>query len=205
MSPLPRRLAGALTLALALAILPGCRGDDPDDSPGGPSEPTPLLAPFQGAWQPDPDKSLALALAATRPAPTSSTPPAVAPVSPSRSMFATHPEMKLTNNVAVLNGLLWGEYRFFALHSHGDTVCGKAWHHEDRHDPGDMDKYLVRLRRVGGDLHFSYRVCEDSADPNDPDVATTPLTAGSADTCTADTEKDPPWRPWVTIVFVRMK
>jgi len=44
---------------------------------------------------------------------------------------------------------------------------------------------------------------EDAADPNDPEVATPPPLAGSAATCTADAEKDPPWSAWRTYVFER--
>jgi hypothetical protein len=64
-----------------------------------------------------------------------------------------------------------------------------------------MDKYVVRLQFHDADLWLSSRVPEDAADPSDPEVASPPPLAGSANTCTADTLKDPPWSPWRTYVF----
>jgi len=113
-----------------------------------------------------------------------------------------HPDMTLQGDIAILNGgAAEGEYAFYALHAHPQFACGKAWHHEDRHDPGDMDKYVVRLQRHDADLWLSARVPEDAADPSDPEVASPPPLAGSATTCTADTLKDPPWSPWRTYIF----
>jgi hypothetical protein len=52
-------------------------------------------------------------------------------------------------------------------------------------------------------LYLTIRTHQDAADPNDPEVVTTPILAGSATTCTADAEKDPPWSPWRTYIFDR--
>lgn len=52
-----------------------------------------------------------------------------------------HPDLKINGDQAV--GDDHSEYRFFRMHQHGDYVCGNAWHHEDRFDPGDMSKCYV--------------------------------------------------------------
>jgi hypothetical protein len=89
------------------------------------------------------------------------------------------------------------------LHQHNQWVCGKAWYHEDRHDPGDMSKCFVRLEIVNADLHFSLRQQDGVLNLNDPDLTNMPITAGSASACTADAAADPPWSPWTTYVFIR--
>ena len=72
-----------------------------------------------------------------------------------------------------------------------------------RHDPGDMDKYLIRLEVKNNQLYLTFRVPEDAADPDDPDVTKTPLLDGNAATCNADALTNPPWSPWRTYVFDR--
>jgi len=66
--------------------------------------------------------------------------------------------------------LLGGEYDLFALHQHDQIVCGKAWHHEDPGDPGDMSKAWVRLESVEYELHLHVKM-GDSPDLADPDHA----------------------------------
>ena len=103
--------------------------------------------------------------------------------------YPLHADMSINGNVAVLKGSPEGEYFFFAVHPHGQWLCGKAWHHEDRHDPGDMTKCYVRLELKDQDLHLSVRM-EDSDNPNDPDLTKLPAAAGSAGTCRADAAPD---------------
>jgi len=185
----------ATILGVAL-LFSACDKPPGSGSPFGNSTPAPLLQPFQGAWQFDLEKTLALwkeegvdekEIAQAR--------------SISR-LFPVHPNLKIQNNVAVLPGSPEGEYFFFALHQHDQWVCGKAWHHEDREDPGDMSKCYVRLELKGADLHMAQRLEEDAADPNDPDVTTQPPT-GSASTCGADAAPATAWSPWRSYIFVR--
>lgn len=117
--------------------------------------------------------------------------------------FPVHADMNIQNDTALLPGTVAGSYQFFALHAHNQWACGKAWHHEDVNDPGDMDKYLVRLELRDADLHLSVRTHDSAADPADPDVTNMPLTANSASNCPADAGPTPPWSPWRTYVFVR--
>jgi hypothetical protein len=110
--------------------------------------------------------------------------------------------MKLTGNTAIIAGIAEGDYRFYALHPHGQAVCGKAWLRNDRNAdwlaPSTM---LARLELRNGDLYLSLREHEDQADPSEPEVANPPITAGSAITCTADSRPNPPWSPWRTYIF----
>ena len=168
--------------------------------PFGPPVMTPIMQPFQGAWRFSLAKTLALWQAEGVPA------AEIAQAKTLAASFALHPDMTITGDTAVLSPLpLVGEYKFFALHPHNQWVCGKAWHHEDRNDPGDMSKLLARLKLDAADLHVAQRVDENSADPNDPDVTKLPTLAGSAATCTADAAPDPPWSPWRTYVFEKVQ
>jgi hypothetical protein len=197
-------ISRALVVSLIL-VLAGC-DKSPAGSASSPSSGSsgssaaaaaPILQPFQGPWRFSLAKTLAYWQAKGVPA------SEIAQARATAKSFPLHPDMSIQNDTAVLPGMIEGEYRFFALHPHNQWVCGKAWHHEDRHDPGDMDKYYVRLEIQGADLHLSVRIPEDAADPADPDVTNTSLTAGSAATCGADALATPPWSPWRTYVFER--
>lgn len=159
--------------------------------------PAPILAPFQGKWIVSVSKTLANWQSAGTPA------DEIEAAKKMAGAFPLHPDMDLRDNIAVLSSVVEGEYLFFALHQHKQWVCGKAWHHEDRNDPGDMDKYRVRLELQGSDLLLSIRVSEDSADISDRDVLNTPLLADSEATCDADKLSESNWSPWRTYVFER--
>lgn len=184
------RLTFGATLVL-VALLSGC---GPSDSV---AVAPPLLQPCEGVWRFDTEKTLQYWESHGTPA---------AEISQARKLsqsFPLHPDMTIAGTVATLSGFPPGEYAFFALHSHDRWVCGKAWHHEDRNDPGDMSKYFVRLERKGDELHFSVRSHEKSADPADPDIGDMPATSGSAKACDTDKADKRSWSPWATFVFVR--
>jgi hypothetical protein len=163
---------------------------------GGSPAAAALLKAYQGKWKFNPQKTLALWKSQGVSQKELNQAQALAAITP------LHPDMTLQGDIAVLNGgPAEGEYAFYALHAHPQFLCGKAWHHEDRHDPGDMDKYVVRLQLHDADLWLSARIPEDAADPSDPEVASPPPLAGSAATSTADTLKNPPWSPWQTYIF----
>jgi len=168
------------------------------DTPAGGSTSinVPILAPFKGKWNYNHAKTMAywkaIGISTNE----------IAEVNKVAAAFPPHPNMTLGGDLAVLHGpATEGQYQFYALHQHPQFVCGKAWHHEDRQDPGDMDKYLVRLELRDGNLYLSIRVNDDAADPNDPEVANAPTLGGDAKTCTADSQRDPPWSPWRTYIF----
>jgi hypothetical protein len=184
-----------LALLTASLMLATCTRDDAPI----PSRAAPILAPFEGTWHVNFEKTLdqwksdgvpASEIAATRAA-------------AAKFPFPIHPDMTLKDSRALVYGPgpFEGAYDFFALHTHGPWICGKAWHHEDRHDPGDMDKYMVRLQKRGNELLFAFRVSEDAAEPSDPDITSMPLLAGSASTCTADALPESAWSSWRTYVF----
>ena len=178
-------------MLLIAFILSGC-----GKNPSGPAN-TPLLTPLQGSWAFDINKTLTLWQAQGKPA------NQIAMIRSMNAMFPIHPDMRIKDNTAVLNGVTEGEYYFFALHQHNPWTCGKAWHHEDRHDPGDMSKCYVRLEIKNADLHLSLRILEDPINLNDPDLTNMPITAGNANTCIADSEPDPPWSAWETYIFTK--
>lgn len=162
---------------------------------GLPATTTPLLQPFQGAWKFDLNKTLALwqsqGVSAQQ----------IAQAQSFAQMYPLHGDIELTQNVATIHGVVEGEYYFFAQHQHNQWVCGKAWWHEDRHDPGDMAKCYTRLEIINGDLHLSMRLEDGLPALNDPDLVTMPVQSGSVTNCQADGAPNPPWSPWQTLVF----
>src|SRR4051794_6608239 len=119
-----------VVVASLLLTTLGCgRSSSSSDSATG------ILGPFQGDWRFSLSKTLAQWKAEGVPE------DVIAQARKAANIVPLHPDMKLRDNVALLPGVVEGEYLFYALHSHAQFVCGKAWHHEDRHDLGDMDKY----------------------------------------------------------------
>jgi hypothetical protein len=92
------------------------------------------------------------------------------------------------------------------MHEHGNKVCGKAWHHEDRFDPGDMSKCYVRLMIKDDYLYMEVRMKDGLPDLNDPDLGSSPPTeSGSATKCDAVNPVGPDWGDWTTYVFSRKR
>lgn len=192
------RRGGVIPVVLGWLIVAGCGNVGGGGSGTGlPATPAPLLQPFQGAWSFDVNKTLTLWQSQGVPA------QQIAQARAFAQSFPLHGDIELDQNVATIHHVVEGEYYFFALHQHNQWVCGKAWHHEDRYDPGDMAKCYVRLEDVNGDLHLSIRVQDGWPPLNDPDLTNMPVQAGSASACPADTAPNPPWSPWQTYVFTR--
>jgi hypothetical protein len=115
-----------------------------------------------------------------------------------------HADITFFGHVVTCAGPLGSEYRLFALHSHEGKVCGKAWHHEDPSDYGDMSKCYVKLNLVKDGLHFRVRMQDGLPAVNDPDLTgAPPITAKSAQGCDADQPAGADWLEWTTYVFVR--
>ena len=115
-----------------------------------------------------------------------------------------HPDMTITGNEAVCAGTPTAEYRFFAVHQHNGKICGKAWHHEDRFDPGDMSKCFVRLSIIDNRLQFEIKMLEDSLDPADPDLnPSPPIDLESAAKCDAEKPVPGDSSRWSTFIFTR--
>jgi hypothetical protein len=157
-----------------------------------------LLAPFQGTWRFDVEQTLAARKAAGAPEDE---------IARLRKMYEARPELIPKGDLVIRDNEALGfhrpsaEYRFFHLHRHADgTVCGKAWHHEDRFDPGDMSKCHVRLAIIDGRLHFRSHMAEGLPDLNDPDLESPlPVELEDVEKCEAKSGKD--WDE--LMVFVR--
>ena len=184
--------------AALLLLLIGCK--PAGGGAAAPSAASAILNPFQGDWRFSLAKTLAQWQADGVPA------TEIAQAKALAASFPLHPDISISGARAILKATpafpLEGSYDFFALHPHNAwPACGKAWRHEDRHDPGDMDKWCVRLRLLNGDLHMPLRGDENPPVMNDPDIVTMPPLAGTATTCGADALPTPPWSAWRTYVF----
>lgn len=203
------------------------QSSDPGDSiVFGPPAQVDLLDPYQGRWKFDfertmavwksqgvPEERIEAARQFTEQLRTTEIPPHlkralklqdIDPEAWWEERARLHPDFRLDGHVATGESLSRAEYRFFGLHEHDGVLCGKAWHHEDRFDPGDMSKCYVNLRRTGDELHLDVFFVEESVDLNDPDLVGSPqLTLGPGEQCTAPAEDRTDLMAWTTYVFVR--
>jgi hypothetical protein len=188
-----------LLVPICIAAI-GC-GQDPASGPFGPPRSSALMTPFAGKWSFEFDKTLDAEKAAGA---------SDEEIAQTRKMYAAnpalgkmHPDLTFDGNVAVGAGTVTSEYRFFGMHKHGAKICGKAWFHEDRFDPGDMSKCYVRLEIVDGRLHMEVNMKEDMPDENDPDLASEPPVEGDAAKCDVETQAGKKPDDWMTYVFSR--
>lgn len=216
---------------LSAFCLSGCgQGDSGSGQGGGSAWDDPanvaILEPFQGKWRFDQERTLAqwegqgmskeeLArvresyrrLAETEMPAEAQKALRAAGVDPNNlaeSIGRMHPDLTFERHVAICDGFPAGEYRLFGIHEHDQYVCGKAWHHEDRFDPGDMSKCYVRLAIEGEEFHLQMRMQDGWPDLSDPDLQDKlPILAGSDSTCDADAPAGENWSEWTTYVFVR--
>lgn len=197
-----KSLVGQIFIVALLLGVMGCEydpagsGAGPFGSPGD----SPQLQPFAGDWQFDLDKTLETRVAGGA---------SDAEIESLRKLYAEnpqhgkmHPDLSITGNEAVGRDVVESEYRFFALHTHGELVCGKAWHHEDRFDPGDMSKCYVRLMIADEFLHLDVKMKEGLPSLNDPDLQS-PTEHGDPENCDAENPPGNDWSGWVTYVFSR--
>lgn len=217
------RLSLLTSVIAATVSLAGCNNANVADVWGKPVH-VPMLEPFQGKWQFDFDRTLAAWEAAGVPEQQienarkrkSQDPPKLPPElenalraagqNPEQhraAMRSLHADFTIDGHVALCSGLPQAEYRFFGLHDHDGFVCGKAWHHEDRHDPGDMSKCYVKLKLVGDELHFRVRMQESLPDSDRDLTNSPPIVLDSSSGCDADHPSGTDWSEWETFVFVR--
>jgi hypothetical protein len=180
----PSRLwAGILTIAVS-----GCGASSSDFASAAPSS---LLAPFVGQWTCDVTRTQKANKVDGQ------------PIAINDAISDSHPDITISGNTATYQSILASEYMFFGLHDHNGAVCGKAWHHEDRNDPGDMSKCYVRLKLVDGQLRFDVRM-KEQIDLDDPDLHNMPAAdSGSADDCDVDHPAGKDWTGWTAYVFTR--
>lgn len=175
------------------------------NGPFGPPEKPAIMVPFEGDWTFNLEKTLE-----ARKANGASS----QEIEQARSMYslmdAAGPELTITGTVMVYAwDVLEEEYRLFNLHKHGEIICGKAWHHEDRFDPGDMSKCRVQLKLQDDRLVFKNRFRSSPVDLNDPDLQQMRIVnTAAASTCDSDSLPDDPksdWWPWEILVYDRHK
>jgi hypothetical protein len=202
-----------------LAVFEGCgvdRSDDgplgagsTDDGPFGKPRRSALLAPFAGSWVFDFDKTIQAQEA--RGASKEDIERLRKQYEQNPELRKLHADMAITSSQAVCAGVPSAEYDFFGMHQHDGKVCGKAWHHEDRHDAGDMSKCYVRMAMVENRLLMEVKMSERSPDLNDPDLASdlsekrksTPMDIDSAAKCDAEKPAVGTWTSWVIYAFTR--
>ena len=191
------RIEIASFFVLLGVVVVGC-APSASDGPFGPADYSPLLTPFAGEWVFDFEKTLAVhkAVGVTD-----------EEIAQTRKFYADNPmlgkmhsDLAIEGNVAVGKGIPSCEYRFFGMHEHDSKVCGKAWHHEDRFDPGDMSKCYVRLSIADGNLHLEVNMLDGWPDLNDPDFLSIPAVEGDVSECDADKQNPD---EWATYVFTR--
>jgi hypothetical protein len=190
-------------LLAMLLVLCGCGADTaaPGLGPFGAPAESRLLAPLAGRWEFVLEQTLEAQKAGGA---------TDEQIENLRKLYAgntllgkMHPDITIKGNEAVCTGMPAAEYRFFAMHEHDGKLCGKAWHHEDRFDPGDMSKCYVRFKLEDDRLVFELRMQEDM-DLNDPDLRTTPSPdSGSAAACDVAHPPGKNWSEWTMYVFVR--
>ncbi len=117
-----------------------------------------------------------------------------------------HEDLVLNQNVAIGLGTPQSEYRFFQMHRHGDTVCGRALYHEDRFDYGDMSHCYVRMNIKDDYLFIQFRFEEGIPNVLDPKfIADVRKPVGTPGDCNADDLPSSRWSDWELYVFRREK
>jgi hypothetical protein len=190
----------ARSVILALVVPSALSGCGTASGPFGAPAESRLLAPLAGRWDFDVEKTRDAQKAERATQEQDKLQKILAGNPPLRMM---HPDMTITGNEAVCTGMPAAEYRFFAMHEHDGKLCGKAWHHEDRYDPGDMSKCYVRLKLDDDRLVFELKM-QEVMDLNDPDLRTLPPPdADSSAGCDAAHPSGKDWSEWTTYVFRR--
>ncbi len=181
-----------ISLLGVLGLICGCGPEMAATSPEGTvwGEPykTAILEPFQGNWKfqrrqiEDEEQT------------------------PGAARITGGPDLQIEGHIITEQTVLQSEYRLFEVHEHEGRICGKAWLHEDPHDPGDMSKVLVTLAVVGDKLTFRTRHANRSASPNDPDSqGDIPVLSKTPTECPVAQAQDEDWGPWVTFDYTRAK
>jgi hypothetical protein len=182
-----------------LVVAAGCDVADSNSGPFGSPQPSKLLQPFAGVWVCDDDATIKL----DQEAGASEAQLKGYELARKINGGKLHSDITITGNCIHYGDALNAEYYLFGLHQHGDYACGKAWHHEDRHDPGDMSKCYVRLKLKGDLLYLETKMQDGNPELSDGDIDTQKIEAGSAATCTAEMPPGEDWSDWSTLVFRR--
>lgn len=196
------------SLAILLMLACGCSRSGGGKDDGTAADPwddavrVALLEPFQGSWTYDFDRTADIRRSQGIPAEQIEKEQEFRRRNPSLAELGT--SLTFDGHLATGDPFPFSEYGLFGLHEHDGAVCGKAWHHEDANDPGDMSKCFVKLRRVGEELHFDLWMPDGQTDLGDPDLNDAPaVVSGSAAECEAPPDDGDDRNGWMTRVFVR--
>ena len=116
------------------------------------------------------------------------------------NVMPLHQNLSIAGTTLTGDGFPPSEYQLFALHKHGDVLCGKAWHHEDRHDPGDMSKCLVQLEIVDSKLKLTVYQFDGLPDLDDPELYSSPASS-DADGCQTSESIESEPNEWAIYFF----
>lgn len=150
------RVQVLIMVAMVMTIV-GCSPDDAQnglgDAPtgrafGGPSQDS-LFAPYQGSWTLE---------GRTFDPPLKS------------GSISGGPDISINGHIIrFASGMLVSELRLCQARKTNDGIACEAWHHEDIHDPGDMQRADCKLRIIGDKLELHWRIA-DSADFTDDSI-----------------------------------
>jgi len=97
------------------------------------------------------------------------------------------PDISITGHIVRFgSGMLVSELRLCQTRVTEDGIECEAWHHEDIHDPGDMQRADCRLRMNGDKLELHWRVVESGDFSDDPIIASSEYVPPDRQ-CNADT------------------
>lgn len=134
---------------------------------GGPSEDA-LFEPFQGTWKLE-DRTF--------------DPPLEG------GTISGGPDISINGHIIHFgSGMLVRELRLCQARSVDGGIESEAWHHEDIHDPGDMQRADCKLRMNGDKLELHWRIADSGDFSDDPIIApheyVPPDRRGTTDTLT---------------------
>ena len=202
---LQQRLA---CLTVCCLLLAGCDYESLEPSikntgPFGRIKQSELLAPFAGHWKCEVGKTLEAFRGNGSSEQEIKYYRSLLQNDPEREL---HPDLQIEGDLALYTDIVPSEYRFYSMHKHDPWVCGKAWHHEDRYDPGDMTKCYVRLKMEDDLLYLDVRMKDGWPEPDDPELTSAmPVEGGSPQSCQADNPPGEDWNEWTTFVFSRVQ
>lgn len=188
------------TLILFAVGCGGAADSTADSGPFGPVKESLILSSFAGEWVFDFEKTLDSLNSAGASEEDIEQLRKLYTENPQIDKF--HPDIKITGDIAIGSGILSSEYRFYAMHQHDEKICGKAWHHEDRFDPGDMSECYIRLVIKDNLLYLDVKMKEGRPDLNDPVFRESPpIKSGSSKECDAENPAGINWGEWTTFIF----
>ena len=189
-------------VVLSVAAILGCDSAHVNEPTAGAST-SPLMIPLAGKWMFDFEKTLDAQKSVGL------TEEQIAQIRRIYEGHATlckvHLDIEFDGNVAVGTDRPGSEYRFFDMHRHGSILCGKAWHHEDRYDPGDMSKCHVRLEVADNILRMEVHMEDGLPDLNDPDLMSEPPIESDAAKCEVESKIGSAPGTWAVYVFTRQQ